>query len=119
MSQSYGGKGRNEKKRFIGGAGLSSVPEGAQLISLATKAQYETNPFHVYHPTPHDAVTILRDKKSPHEWLVCGWYLDTLRDGRGVVTGLVYKRVAEEADREAVLAELKKHDKEATVKFVA
>jgi hypothetical protein len=80
------------------------------------KEHYESIPFHVYHPGPHDAITILRDKKSPHAWLVCGWYLDTYREGNQV-KGLLYRQVTQEADKEAVIAELKKHDKEASPLF--
>ena len=114
MSPTYGKDGPNTG---LPKAGLSSMPDGGQLLTLSTKDEYEGNPFHVYHPTPHDAITILRSKKNPHDWLVCGWYVDTLRGERGVVTGLVYRRVVEEADKEVVLQELKKHDKEGSARF--
>ena len=114
MSRAYGV--RPEKKRFVSG-GVESVPAGAHMISKEVKAQYERIPFHVYHPDPHAAITILRSKKTPHDWLVCGWYLDTYRVG-GQVKGLLYRQVTEDADKEAVLAELKRHDKEASPRFL-
>ena len=113
MSHAYGV--RPPKRSFRSG-GLGSIPEGAHLIPTSVKEQYEIVPFHVYHPNPHNAITILRNKKSKHDWLVCGWYIDTLREG-GEVKGLLYKQVTSEADKEAVLAELKKQDKEASPKF--
>lgn len=113
MSISYGSRPPN--KRFVAG-GLSTIPEGAQLITVQVKEEYDAIPFHAYHPTQHDAITILRNKKNPHEWLVCGWYVDTLREG-GPVKGLVYRKIVEQADRDAVLVDLKKHDKEASAKF--
>jgi hypothetical protein len=113
MSTAYGN--RAPTKRFVSG-GLETIPEGAHLIPTQTKMEYDSVPFHVYHPSPHDAITILKSKKNPHEWLVCGWYIDTLREG-GAVKGLVYRSVVAQSDRDAVLLELKKHDKEATAKF--
>lgn len=113
MSSTYGSRPPN--KRFVPG-GLKSVPEGAQVLPVRVKAEYEANPFHVFHPTPHDAITVLRSKKNPHQWLVCGWYIDTLREGVAV-KGLVYRQVVAEPDKEAVLLELKKHDKEAAASF--
>ena len=95
---------------------MSSIPAGAHLVSSEQKNQFDPVPFHVYHPSPHDAITILRSKKNPHDWLVCGWYLDTLREG-GVVRGLVYRQVVAEADREFVIAELKRHDKDGVARF--
>jgi hypothetical protein len=113
MSAVYGARPPN--KRFVPG-GLDTIPPGAWLIPTEVKAQYESNPVHVYHPNPHNAVTILRNKKNQHEWLVCGWYIDTYRPG-GVVKGLLYKQVTSEPDKEAILLDLKKHDKEASAKF--
>lgn len=113
MSSVYGERPPNRK--FVGG-GLRSIPDGAQLLAVEVKAQYDPFPFHVYHPSPHDAVTILKSKKNQHDWLVCGWYIDTYREGN-VVKGLLYRKVVEQADKDAILAELKKHDKEATAKF--
>jgi len=111
------------KNPFSGGArkptqlsGLESVPAGAQLITMDVKKQYEMNPIHIYHPTAYNVITILRNKKQTHDLLVCGWYLDTLRE-RGVVKGLVYKAVSSDEDKEHVMTELKKLDKEANVKF--
>ena len=80
------------------------------MIPMEVKKQYETNPVHIYHPTPYNAVTVLKNKKQPHELMVCGWYLDTLRE-RGVVKGLVYRQVTSEEDKQHVIAELKKLDK--------
>jgi hypothetical protein len=114
LSRTYGP--RPPKKSFSVSGGLDSIPAGAQLVPTALKEQYEIIPFHVYHPTPHDAVTVLRNKKSPHEWLVCGWYIDTYREG-GKVKGLLYRKVAAEEDRAVVLADLKKQDKEASARF--
>ena len=114
MTPTYGKDG---PVRGLPAAGLSSVPAGAQLLSVSAKSEYEGNPFHVYHPTPHDAITLLRSRKNPHDWLVCGWYINTLRGDRGGVTGLVYRQVVDEADKEVVLQELKKHDKEGSAKF--
>ena len=113
MDHVYGERPPN--KRFVPG-GLTSVPEGAQMIPIDVKEQYEPFPFHVYHPSPHNAVTILQNKKNKHEWLVCGYYIDTYREGRAV-KGLLYRKVADPADRDAVMVELKTHDKEATAKF--
>jgi hypothetical protein len=96
--------------------GLEAVPPGGQMIPMGVKREYEANPIHFFHPTPYNAITILRNKKDPHEYLVCGWYLDTFRE-RGVVKGLVYRAVALEEDKEHVVAELKKMDKEAVTKF--
>jgi hypothetical protein len=97
-------------------SGLDSIPAGAQLIPMDVKKQYEPNPVHLYHPTPYNVITVLRNRKQAHDWLVCGWYLDTYRE-HGVVKGLVYRAVASGEDREHVMAELKKLDKEASVKF--
>jgi hypothetical protein len=97
-------------------SGLESVPPGDQMIPMEVKRQYERNPIHVYHPTPYNAITILRSKKEPHEWLVCGWYVDTFRD-HGVVKGLLYRMVDKDEDKEHVLTELKKVDKEANARF--
>ena len=96
--------------------GLESVPPGAQMIPLETKERYETNPIHIFHPSPYNAITVLRSKAQPHDLLVCGWYLDTFRE-KGVVKGLVYRAVASEEDKEHVTTELKKLDKEASVRF--
>jgi hypothetical protein len=97
-------------------SGLESIPEGAQVIPMEVKKLYEPNPVHIYHPTPYNAITALRNKKEAHDWLVCGWYLDTYRE-HGVVKGLVYRVVATTEDREHVLTEVKKLDKDASVKF--
>jgi len=96
--------------------GLEAVPAGAQVITMDVKKQFEANPVHIYHPTPYNAITVLRNKKQSSDFLVCGWYLDTLRD-HGVVKGLVYRSVASQEDKEHVIAELKKLDKEASVRF--
>jgi len=113
MSAVYGEKPPN---RSFAVGGLTSIPSGAQMIPAEVKAEYDPFPLHVYHPNPHDAVTLLKSKKNQHEWLVCGWYIDTYRVGR-TVKGLLYRKVMEQGDRDAILAELKKHDKEATAKF--
>jgi len=97
-------------------SGLESVPVGAQMIPMEVKKQYEPNPLHIYHPTPYNAITVLRSKKQAHDLLVCGWYLDTYRE-HGAVKGLVYRAVASDEDKEHVMAELKKLDKEASIKF--
>jgi hypothetical protein len=114
LSSTYKGKAPS-KKRFIPG-GVSSIPNGAQMIPVEIKQEYDLVPFHVYHPNPHDAITILRNKKNQHDWLVCGWYVDTLRED-GVVKGLVYRQVTSEPDKEFIIAELKKHDKEGSARF--
>jgi hypothetical protein len=113
MSRPYGT--RPPKKSFVSG-GLDAIPPGTVMIPTAMKAQYEMIPFHVYHPNPHNAITILRNKANKHEWLVCGWYVDTFRQD-GVVKGLLYTQVTSDADKEVVLTELKKQDKEASPKF--
>lgn len=113
MTAVYGEK--PPKRSFVAG-GLTTIPAGAQMVPVEVKAEYDPFPFHVYHPNPHDAVTILRSKKNQHEWLVCGWYIDTYRVG-SAVKGLLYKRVEDQADRDAILVELKRHDKDATAKF--
>ena len=97
-------------------SGLESVPQGAHMIPMEVKKQYEMNPVHIYHPTPYNAITVLRNRKATHDWLVCGWYLDTFRE-HGAVKGLIYRAVASEEDRDHVVTELKKLDKEASVKF--
>lgn len=97
-------------------SGLEAVPPGAQLIPMDVKRQYEANPVHIFHPTPYSAITVLRNRKQEHEWLVCGWYLDTFREHRAV-TGLVYKAVSSGEDKEHVVGELKKLDKDAVIKF--
>ena len=97
-------------------SGLESIPPGAQMIPMDVKKRYEPNPVHIYHPTPYNAITVLRDRKQTHDWLVCGWYLDTFRE-HGVVKGLIYRTVASDEDKEHVMAELKKLDKEASIKF--
>lgn len=96
--------------------GLESVPAGAHVIPTDVKSRYEPNPVHFYHPTPYNAITILKLKGETHEFLVCGWYLDTYRE-HAVVKGLVYRAVASEEDKERVTAELKKLDKDAVIKF--
>jgi hypothetical protein len=115
MSSAYGA--RAPTKKFVSG-GLESIPAGAWVLPTETKQEYDLIPFHVYHPNPHNAVTILRNKKNQHEWLVCGWYVDTYRQD-SVVKGLIYTKVVSEPDKEAILLELKKHDKEAVAKFGA
>lgn len=92
------------------------MPDGAQVVPMEVKKEYEPNPVHIYHPTPYNAITVLRSKKQPNEWLVCGWYVDTYRQ-RGAVKGLIYRAVAAEEDKEYVTSELKKLDKDASVKF--
>ena len=96
--------------------GLETVPAGAQMLPMDVKTQYEANPVHIFHPHPFNAITVLRSKKQAHEFLVCGWYLDTFRE-RGVVKGLVYRQVSSDEDREHVVTELKKLDKDAVIKF--
>ena len=96
--------------------GLESIPPGAQMIPIELKRQFDTNPIHLFYPTPYSAITVLRNKKQPHDMLVCGWYLDTFRD-HGVVKGLVYRSVASKEDMEYVNSELKKLDKDANVSF--
>jgi hypothetical protein len=112
MSPLFRGGTRTEKPA----AGLATIPEGAHLIPTDVKKQYEANPTHLYHPTPYNAITILRSKANPHDWLVCGWYLDTYREN-GAVKGLVYRMVSSNEEKEFVAAELKKVDKEAVVRF--
>ena len=107
-------KGKAKKPGQV--SGLESVPPGAHMITMEVKKRYEPNPVHIYHPTPYNAITVLRDRKQTHEFLVCGWYLDTFRE-RGAVKGLVYRSVASDEDKEHVMTELKKLDKEASVKF--
>ncbi len=94
----------------------TAVPEGSRLLSVMLKREYDAIPMHVYHPTPHDSITILRHKKETHQWLVAGWYLGLHRQG-GQVRGLVYRPVLADQDREVVLAEVKKRDKEASITF--
>ena len=108
-----GGESKKKSKQV---SGLESVPAGAQMIPMDVKKQYETNPVHIFHPSPYNAITVLRNKKQTHEFLVCGWYLDTFRE-HGAVKGLVYKAVASDGDKEHVMTELKKLDKEASIKF--
>ncbi len=106
---------RAEKKQRQA-SGLESIPAGSQMIPMEAKREYETNPVHIYHPTPYNAITVLRNKTQTHDMLVCGWYLDTYRE-RGVVKGLVYRAVASDEDKEHVIAELKKLDKDASIRF--
>lgn len=105
-------RGGTAKPRQL--SGLESVPPGAQMIPMEVKRQYEPNPVHIYHPTPYNSITVLRNRKQTHEWLVCGWYLDTYRE-HGAVKGLVYRAVSSDEDKEYVMTELKKLDKEAAV----
>jgi hypothetical protein len=114
MSSTYRGTAPG-KKRFASG-GMESIPTGAHLITVEVKKQYDAVPFIIYHPNPHDAITILRSRKNPHDWLVCGWYVDTFREG-GEVKGLIYRQVTSQVDKEFVLTELKRHDKEGSAKF--
>jgi hypothetical protein len=107
---------RGEARKRTQVSGLEAVPTGAQMVPMDLKRQYEANPVHIYHPTPYNAITVLRNRKQPHDYLVCGWYLDTFRE-HGVVKGLVYRTVAAEKDREHVMTELKKLDKDASIKF--
>ena len=113
MKNPFGGGGDRKRTQP---SGVESVPPGAQVIPMDTKRQYETNPVHIYHPTPYNAITVLRNRKQAHQYLVCGWYLDTFRE-HGVVKGLVYRAVASDEDKEHVVTELKKLDKEAVIKF--
>jgi hypothetical protein len=113
MKNPFSGGGAKKRTQV---SGLESVPAGAQMIPMDVKRQYEANPIHIYHPTPYNAITVLKNKKQPHDMLVCGWYLDTLRD-HGVVKGLVYRAVAAEDDKEHIMTELKKLDKDASIKF--
>src|SRR5712692_7452640 len=92
------------------------VPAGARVVPVAIKGEYETIPMHVYHPTPHDAITILRNKKETHNWFVAGWYLGLHRQA-GHVKGLIYRPVVIDTDRALVLAEIQKRDKDANVRF--
>ena len=105
-----------EAKKHRQASGLETVPSGAQMVPMDVKKQYEANPVHIYHPTPYNAITVLRKRKQEHDWLVCGWYLDTFRE-RGTVKGLVYRAVTAEEDKEHVTTELKKLDKDAIIKF--
>ena len=113
MKNPFSGAGAKKQGHV---SGLESIPEGAQMIPMETKKQYEANPIHIYHPTPYNAITVLRNRKQANDLLVCGWYLDTYREN-GVVKGLVYRAVASDEDREHVMAELKKLDKDASVRF--
>lgn len=116
MKNPFGGGGGGGERKRTQASGVESVPAGAQMIPMDVKRQYEMNPVHIYHPTPYNAITVLRRKTQAHEWLVCGWYLDTFRE-HGVVKGLVYRAVASDEDKEHVVTELKKLDKEAVIKF--
>jgi len=114
MSTIYRGTASG-KRRFASG-GMESIPSGAHMIPVEIKKEYDALPFHVYHPSPHDAITILRNTENQHDWLVCGWYVGTFRKG-GEVKGLIYRQVTSEPDKEFVLAELKKHDKDGLARF--
>ena len=92
------------------------VPQGAFVLPVEIKSEYEVIPLHVYHPTPHDAITVLRSKKDTHHWFVAGWYLGLHRMG-GRVHGLMYRPVATDQDKALVLAEVQKRDKDASVRF--
>ena len=113
MKNPFSGGGRRKPKQV---SGLDSIPAGAQMVPMEVKKQYEMNPVHIYHPTPYNAITVLRSRKQTHDLLVCGWYLDTYRED-GAVRGLVYRAVTSDGDKEHVLTELKKLDKDANVKF--
>ncbi|MBI2648964.1 MAG: hypothetical protein HYW93_04840 [Thaumarchaeota archaeon] len=112
--------------RFIGGSARkrgepvaqesTPVPPDAHVVPTSLKPESDIVPFHVYHPNPYDAITILRHKKKAHEWLVAGWYIDTYREG-GTVKGLMYRKVQTDQDKEVVINELKRQDKEAIAKF--
>jgi hypothetical protein len=93
-----------------------AIPADNHVIPISVKNEYDAIPFHLYHPTPYHAITILHHRKRVHEWLVAGWYIDTYREGEKV-RGLIYKQVITGQDKDLVINELKKLDKEATVKF--
>ncbi len=108
--------GSSRKKADPSTQESTPIPLGAHVVPTSVKQEYDIVPFHVYHPNPYDAITMLRHKKRAHEWLVAGWYIDTYRE-RGTVKGLMYRKVQTDQDKEAVINELKKQDKEAIAKF--
>ena len=92
------------------------LPENATVLPISVKAEYDSVPVHVFHPTPYDTITVLRSRKDSHRWFVAGWYLG-LSKREGQVKGLIYRRVVASQDRDVVLAEIKRFDKEASVSF--
>ena len=105
---------RSQRKEEV--AADTIIPQGATVLPVSIKKEYDMIPMHVYHPTPHDAITILRNKAENHLWFVAGWYLGLHKKG-GCVDGLLYRPVVSIPDRELVLAEIKKRDREALVRF--
>jgi hypothetical protein len=92
------------------------LPPGTYVWPVTAKREYEAVPYHVYHPTPYDKITVLRHRGRPHEWLVAGWYVRPLTEGRRV-TGQVYRPVTGDRDKEVVLAQVKTQDREADIRF--
>jgi hypothetical protein len=86
------------------------------ILPLSIKQEYESVPLHIFHPSPYDTITVLRSRKVPHAWLVAGWYAGLSRKDERV-EGLVYRRVVTNQDKEVVLAEIRRRDKEANVSF--
>lgn len=109
-------RGSSRKKAEPAARESTHVPSDAHVVPTSIKKEYDIVPFHVYHPNPYDAITILRHKKNAHEWLVAGWYVDAYREG-GTVKGLMYRKVQADQDKQVVINELNKHDKEAIAKF--
>lgn len=92
------------------------LPPGTYVLSITAKQEYQAIPYHVYHPTPYDKITVLRHRTRPHEWLVAGWYLRPVTEGESV-TGQVYRPVTTDRDKEVVLSQVKTQDREANVRF--
>jgi hypothetical protein len=86
------------------------------ILPVSVKKDYDSVPVHVFHPTPYDTITVLRNRKDSHRWFVAGWYLG-LSKHEGQVEGLIYRQVITNQDREVVLAEIRRHDEDANVSF--
>jgi hypothetical protein len=90
------------------------IPEGGYVLPLSIKQQYDTVPIIIYYPNPYDAISVLKNSKDPHQWLVAGWYLGVYKE-RGKVAGLMYKPVKEKADIDQVTSQVKIKDKDSVV----
>jgi hypothetical protein len=86
------------------------------VLPITVKDEYDPIPYHVYHPTPYDKITILRHRTRAHEWFVAGWYLRALVEGERI-TGQLYRPVTTDRDKEVVLAQVRTQDREANVHF--
>jgi len=112
----FGFLARGKRRRVSPHTEVKKLPEGALLIPIGIKEDYEAVPLHVYYPTPFDKVTILKHKRQPHLWLCLGWYLGLQTEQENVM-GQIYKPVVNEQDRQAIMAQVRAQDREANIQF--